>query len=347
MFNCDGGRPGCKALLALVFLPTIHMKIFTWHIHGSYLFYLSQGNYTIYIPVTPGKEEGYYGLGSTFPFGSNVIAVPAEEVKNLDLDCILFQTNKNWLTDQYDILSEEQRRLPRVYVEHDPPTRHPTDARHVMDDPDVIMVHVTHFNRLMWHSSSRTVKVIEHGVTAPLYHYTGEKERGIVVINHLHQRGRKLGEDIFMDIRRRVSLDLVGMGTKEYGGLGEVLHPALPAFISRYRFFFNPIRYTSFGLAVCEAMMMGLPVVALATTEYPAVIQDGISGFISNDLDYLAQCMHRLLTDKDLASRIGAEGRKVAERKFNIGRFVKDWEDTFRMAITQNTKHYEDNRIHQ
>src|SRR3978361_1183770 len=75
----------------------MHLKIFTWHIHGSYLFYLSQGEYTIYTPGPAKKEEGDYGLGSTFPFGSNVIEVPAEEVRHLSFDVILFQTNKNWL----------------------------------------------------------------------------------------------------------------------------------------------------------------------------------------------------------------------------------------------------------
>src|SRR5213595_826895 len=100
------------------------MKIFTWHIHGSYLYYLSQGNYTIYIPVTDSRsEEGYYGRGRTFPFGSNVIEVPVEEIPSLEFDCILFQTNKNYLVDQYELLTESQRRLPRIYLEHDPPRR--------------------------------------------------------------------------------------------------------------------------------------------------------------------------------------------------------------------------------
>src|SRR3569623_770925 len=91
------------------------LRIFTWHIHGSYLFYLSQGDYTIYIPVKQQKDEGYYGRGETFPFGENVIEIAAEDVKHERFDCILFQTNKNYLQDQYEILSEEQRRLPRVY----------------------------------------------------------------------------------------------------------------------------------------------------------------------------------------------------------------------------------------
>jgi ADP-heptose:LPS heptosyltransferase len=29
-----------------------------------------------------------------------------------------------------EILTEAQRRLPRIYLEHDPPREHPTDTRH-------------------------------------------------------------------------------------------------------------------------------------------------------------------------------------------------------------------------
>src|SRR5687768_1005793 len=115
-------------------LSSKRLKIFTWHIHGTYLYYLSKGDFDIYIPVNKKRTEGYVGRGETFPFGKNVIEVPAEEVRNLKFDCILYQTNRNYLTDQYEILSAEQRRLPRVYVEHDPPSDHPTDTMHVVKD---------------------------------------------------------------------------------------------------------------------------------------------------------------------------------------------------------------------
>src|SRR5688500_4955760 len=96
-------------------------KIFTWHIHGSYLYYLSQGDFVIYIPASPDKKNRNIGRGDTFPFGDNVIEVPAEHVKEVDFDCILFQTRENYQIDQFEILSEEQRKLPRIYLEHDPP----------------------------------------------------------------------------------------------------------------------------------------------------------------------------------------------------------------------------------
>ncbi|WP_091152694.1 glycosyltransferase family 4 protein [Mucilaginibacter pineti] len=310
------------------------LKVFTWHIHGSYLYYLSQGNYDIYIPTKSERTEGYYGRGETFRFGPNVYEVSAELVKEQEFDIILYQTNKNYLVDQYEILSSEQRRLPKIYIEHDPPRLHPTDTKHILDTPDVTLVHVTHFNSLMWDSNQTPTVVIEHGVTEPDIAYTGELNRGIVVINNLPARGRLLGLDIFMEVRKHVPLDLVGMGTGEMG-LGEVLHPHLPKFISQYRFFFNPIRYTSLGLAVCEAMMMGLPVVGLATTELSTVIANGKSGFIHTDIKYLIDKMNFLINHQEAAQNIGECGRAMALSRFNINRFIKDWEHLFNKVVSK------------
>jgi glycosyltransferase involved in cell wall biosynthesis len=309
------------------------MKVFTWHIHGSYLYFLSQGDYEIYIPVTETKkEEGYYGRGETFPFGKNVIEIPVDQVKNMEFDCILFQTNKNYLVDQYQILSEAQRKLPRIYLEHDPPWQHPTNTKHIMQDEEVTFVHVTHFNRLMWDNGDIKTKVIEHGTIDPQVQFTGEIERGIVVINNLPSRGRLLGLDLFLEARKHVPLDLVGMGTGELG-LGEVLHPQLPSFVSKYRFFFNPIRWTSLGLAICEAMMIGIPVVGMATTELASVIQNGRSGFIHTDLNYLIEKMKSLLNNKELAVQLGNEGKKTAGERFNIKRFTQEWKELFVRTI--------------
>jgi glycosyltransferase involved in cell wall biosynthesis len=157
--------------------------------------------------------------------------------------------------------------------------------------------------------------------------------KGLVVINNLPDRGRLLGFDIFQEVKKQVPLDLVGMGTGDWG-LGEVLHPQLPKFQSRYRFFFNPIRYTSLGLAVCEAMMMGMPVVGLATTELSSVIDNGYSGFIHTDVNYLIDKMKLLLEDPETAQDIGDNGRAVAEERFNIKRFTSDWEELF-AEVTQ------------
>lgn len=305
------------------------LRILTWHIHGNYLWYLSQVPHDIYLPVKPGKAEGYGGRGQTFPFGGNVYDVPADEVHKRHFDCILFQTRTNYERDQYEILSDEQRRLPRIYLEHDPPQQHPTDTRHWVDDPNVLLVHVTPFNRLMWDSGRAPTRVIDHGVLVPPeVRYTGEIERGIVVINNLAARGRRLGVDVFRQAAHEVPLDLVGMEAEALGGIGEVSPPKLPAFEARYRLFFNPIRYTSLGLAVIEAMTIGMPIVGLATTEMVMAIENGVSGVLDTELDKLIPAMRELLRDPALARAMGQAARRRALERYHIDRFVADWVQT-------------------
>ena len=309
------------------------LRVLTWHVHGNYLLYLSQARVEFYLPVAPGRP-GYGGRGETFPFPDRVRDVPAEAVRDLELDCVLFQSRQNYLTDQHEILSERQKALPRIYLEHDPPQEHPTNTRHPVDDPDTLLVHVTPFNDLMWDSGHTPTRVIEHGVFVPDdARYTGELARGIAVVNHLRRRGRRLGADVFERVRGAVPLDLVGMDAQSLGGLGEIAPRELAQFEARYRFFFNPIRYTSLGLAVIEAMMVGLPIVGLATTEMATLVENGVSGFVSTDVEQLIAPMRDLLDHPDEARRLGEQARRAALGRFSIERFTRDWEDAFATVV--------------
>ncbi len=265
-----------------------------------------------------------------FPWGDNLIEIPAEEVRNQDFDAILFQSHKNYLEDQYEILSDQQHKLPKVYLEHDPPRDNPTDTRHPVDDPNMLLVHVTHFNDLMWDNGRTPTTVVEHGVIVPDgVHYRGEKECGIVIVNNLARRGRRLGADVFERARSQVALDLVGMNSTDLNGLGELPHHELLPFESEYRFFFNPIRYTSLGLAVCEAMMVGMPIIGLATTEMAAVIENDVSGYVDTDVDSLIDCMKELLSHPEKARQLSRGAQHYAQEHFNIERFARDWDRVF------------------
>ena len=311
------------------------LKILTWHTHGSYLFYLTQAPHDFYVLSKADRPPGYGVRCGHMPWGDNLIDLPVNEAKDVSFDCILFQDDAQYLNDQYLYLSEAQRRLPKIYLEHDPPREKPTETRHPGDDPNMLLVHVTPFNALMWDNGRTPTRVVKHGVLVPPdVDYRGNLARGLVVINHIARRGRRLGGDVFLHARETVPLDLVGMGAEEAGGLGEVEHAQLPAFASQYRFFFNPIRYTSLGLAVLEAMMIGMPIVALATTEMATVIDNGVSGYIDTDVDVLVARMQELIADPNHARRLGENARRHAREHFNIERFAADWDATFRL-VTQ------------
>lgn len=307
------------------------LKLFTWHIHGSYLYYLSQIPHDIYLPKKMIPEAGYFGITPSYPWPSNVHEIPVEEVKRHQFDCILYQSHKNYLLDQFEILTSSQRKLPRIYLEHDPPRDSPTDTFHPVDDPSVMIVHVTDFNRLMWDCRRSPTRVIDHGVIVPEnIRYQGDLERGIVVVNNLQKRGRRLGLDIFEQSRDELNLDLVGMGWKDVNGLGEIPHNQLCHFSSHYRFFYNPIRYTSLGLSICEAMMVGLPVIGLATAELVTVIKNDESGFISTRPEELLIAGKELLKNPKLAQKWGEGARKKAFERFSIQRFIRDWNEVLK-----------------
>ena len=307
-------------------MPRKRLRILTWHVHGNYLYYLSQVPHDWFVLSKPDLPPGYAGRSGRLPWGDNVHDMPVADVQRHSFDCIVFQKREHYAQDQHQILTEAQRRLPRIYLEHDPPQEHPTNTRHPVQDTQTLLVHVTHFNALMWDSGVTPNRVIEHGVVMPdAVRYTGELERGIAVVNHLQRRGRRLGADIYAEVSAQVPLTLIGMDAETAGGLGEVRNVELPAFVARYRFLFNPIRYTSLGLAVVEAMMVGSPIVALATTEMPTVIANRVNGFVATNVAELIAVMRELLAAPALARQWGEASRRYARQRFGIGRFVDDW----------------------
>ncbi|OFW63462.1 MAG: hypothetical protein A2Y74_08410 [Actinobacteria bacterium RBG_13_63_9] len=66
-----------------------------------------------------------------------------------------------------------------------------------------------------------------------------------------------------------------------------------------------------FGLVFLEANACGKPVVAGRSGGIPDAVIDGVTGFLANphDPDDIASAIKRLLTDDDLATRMGRQGR--------------------------------------
>ncbi len=312
------------------------LKILIWHIHGSYLNALARVDHDWYPPVKDGRPEGYGGRGWTFDLPPNLREIPAARVREHDFDVIVLQTPRNLHEDLPALLGPEQRDLPLLYLEHNVPRPHAVNTRHPFADSPTpgLLVHVTPFNRLMWDNGGLPTRVIEHSVAIdPEIAYDGRMPRGITVINGMQHRPRIAGYDLFLHARGHVPLDAVGMETEAFGGLGDIPYRNLHRLTARYRFLYSPMRYTSLPLAVVEAMTIGMPVVALATTALPDIIQDGINGFISTNPETLIERMKTLIADPALAREIGERGRATARERFSLDRFRADWDEALRAAI--------------
>jgi hypothetical protein len=305
--------------------PRRPLRVLTWHVHGNYLWNLTQVPHHFFLATDAERSPHWAGRVGVLPWGDNVHEAPRERLREMDFDVVLYQHRRQW-AERETLLTTAQLALPRIVLEHDPPQGHPTDELHWCQDPGALLVHVTPFNALMWDNGVTPARTIEHGVK-PLVDvpWRGDEPRGLVVVNNLKRRGRRLGLDVWEQLSARVPLRLVGMGSTEVGGDGEVGQFELPHVLAAHRFFFNPIRHTSLGLAVVEALHAGLPVVGLATTGMVGVIENGRNGWIDHRLDVLEDVMHRLLRDRALAAEWGRAGQATARERFGIERFVADW----------------------
>jgi glycosyltransferase involved in cell wall biosynthesis len=223
-----------------------------------------------------------------------------------------------------------------VYLEHNAPDGDVPRTRHPFADrDDLTLVHVTHFNRLFWDCGSTRTEVIEHGIVDPGHQYTGRLAHAAVVVNEPVRRGRYTGTDLLPALAEAAPLDVFGMRTE---GLAERLGiPAdrcrtadlpqseLHAALAERRCYLHPVRWTSLGLSLLEAMHLGMPVVALATTEAVEAVPPG-AGTLSTRPDVLAQAVRRYMEDPGAAAADGAHARKAALERYGLKRFLNDWE---------------------
>ena len=88
-------------------------------------------------------------------------------------------------------------------------------------------------------------------------------------------------------------------------------------------------------VAVMEAQLSGLPVVATRHAGIPEVVMENQTGLLVDEGDEsaMAQAMSLLLLDPDLASRLGDGGRRRIKERFTIEHHLRQVEQLLRQVI--------------
>jgi glycosyltransferase involved in cell wall biosynthesis len=307
------------------------LRILLWHVHGSWTTAFVQGRHDYLLPLVPDRGPDGRGRARTWEWPPSAIEVTREEACDARVDAVILQRPvelerlaREWLGD---------RRVPTIYVEHNAPQGRIAEMRHpAADRDDVTVVHVTHFNDLFWDCGSTRTRVIEHGIVDPGYRYTGGTPRAAVVINEARRRARVTGTDLLDRFAGDgVPIDLFGMDAEALGGVDDVPQHRLHDEMARRRVYLHPIRWTSLGLSLIEAMHLGMPVVALATTEAPEAVP-AAAGVLSTSVERLADAARGFLADADRAREAGVAAREAALQRFGLRRFLDDWDDLLEEA---------------
>ena len=313
------------------------MKVLLWHVHGSWTTAFVEGHHEYLIPVTPDRDADGLGRARTWDWPASAREVTPEGLQAEDVDVVVLQRIRELDLVREWLGREAGRDLPAVFLEHNAPDGAVPDTRHPLADRDDIPIaHVTHFNQLFYDNGRAPTAVIEHGIIDPGERWTGELARAAVVVNEPVRRGRTTGGDLLPGLAAVAPVDVFGMGLAglhERFGLDPdrvALHDDPPqavmhAELARRRVYVHPVRWTSLGLSLLEAMHLGMPVVALATTEAVEAVPPG-AGVLSTRPDRLWDAVRVFLHDDDAARLAGKAARAAALERYGLDRFLADWD---------------------
>jgi glycosyltransferase involved in cell wall biosynthesis len=318
------------------------MRVLLWHVHGSWTTAFVQGRHEYLIPVTPDRGPDGLGRARTWSWPASAVEVTREEAAAAEVDVVVLQRphELHGLAEEWLGGRRPGREVPAVYLEHNAPQGRINELCHVAADrDDLVVVHVTHFNDLFWDCGSTPTRVIEHGIVDPGERYSGEVPAAAVVVNEAGRRARVTGTDLLARLGAAVPLDLFGMGSERLAGtpgvrsVADLAQDRLHAEMARRRLYLHPVRWTSLGLSLLEAMHLGMPVVALATTEVVEAVPPE-AGVISTRVEVLADAARRLVADPEQARLMGKAARVAATERYGLERFLGEWD-----ALLEEVRH--------
>ncbi|MER5455025.1 glycosyltransferase [Micromonospora sp. NPDC002389] len=314
------------------------MNILLWHVHGSWTTSFVHGKHRYLVPATP--DRGPYGLGRarTYTWPESAAEVSPEQLRDTDVDVVLLQRPEELELAQRWLGRRPGRDVPAIYVEHNTPkdgdvphSRHP-----MADRDDLLVAHVTAFNELFWDTGRTRTTVVDHGIVPPVVEYTGELDRLAVVINEPVRRWRVTGTDLLPRFAEIAPLDVFGLkvaGLAEHLGLpadrltshDDVPQHRMHAELARRRAYLHLCRWTSLGLSLIEAMSIGMPVVALASTEAVMAVPPD-AGALDTRVETLLAAAARFVAEPQQARQAGQAARAAARQRYGLDRFLADWD---------------------
>jgi len=229
------------------------------------------------------------------------------------------------------------------------PVPHVTTLHGRLDFPDVISVFDRFRNEPLisisnaqrrplpwanWHST------IYHGLPKELFTFQPNQGDYLAFLGRISP---EKGADQAIEIAKRVSMPLkiaakVDRADRRYfkreieplltqshvEWVGEISDRQKNEFLGNAYALLFPIDWPEpFGLVMIEAMACGTPVIAYDRGSVPEVMEDGVTGFIVNEIEQAVEAVDRV---RDL-SRAGCRG--VFEKRFTASRMASDYVDAF------------------
>ncbi len=129
-------------------------------------------------------------------------------------------------------------------------------------------------------------------------------------------------------------IDELGIG-QSFVLLGKV--DDIPGFLAGLDIYVSASRIESFGLAIVEAMMSKLPIIATRSEGAIEIIEDGKTGILVpiGGHDEIARAILALAADPALRAHVASNARNTAIEEFSLDRMVNETEAFYREGLAR------------
>jgi glycosyltransferase involved in cell wall biosynthesis len=194
--------------------------------------------------------------------------------------------------------------------------------------------------RRSWNIDSRVIRLAVDIADYDGYH--GSKDSALRVANHITSKTSFLRWDLHEAVFSDLPCKLVGINPDFPGVEPSRDWQHLKELYRQHRMYVHTAdegMEDAWNTATLEAMATGMPVIC---SQLPnSLVEDGVSGFVSNDPQVLRAGVRRLLDDRELAAEMGRAARAKVAEAFSIQSFIDSWEraigdacDRFRARTT-------------
>lgn len=184
--------------------------------------------------------------------------------------------------------------------------------------------------------------------------WVGTRKKIINFTQAMPQRGPFCNWALFQTLAARLPVELYGPGNEAAGELNKgrlTFAQQLDTLQQNRAYLYTGTHPASYTLNGIECLMVGTPMVAIGPYhgngafhkrpdhvgdpdigclyEMPDIIQNGVNGFISDNVDELVEYFQLLLQDDELAQRISEAGRVTAIRLFGKEKIRDEWSRFF------------------
>ncbi|CAI2718397.1 glycosyltransferase family protein [Nitrospina watsonii] len=319
----------------------MNLKILTFNWHEPYICLMAHTGYEFHIlepEIQPGQRRQWDWNMRPLPKNGHIVseAEARQSLENGEYAVVIAHNLK-------DLAWAQQYDLPKIAVFHNKFSTEAALSGNSVEKQEYFefVQDLTHDAHRIFISKSKRDDwglqgdIIRPGL--PLEEYGGYHGNGgflVRVANHLMERDLMLGYRVSREIVD--GFPCVTLGQNPHlpdARLSRGFEDLLDHY-RRGRMFLNTTvdgYEDGYNLSMLEAMATGMPVITTSNATSP--IEDGVNGFISDDIMVLRRRVEDLLRNPLKAQELGQQARNTVDQLFPMKQFIRNWKQAVQTAI--------------